>query len=207
MNPWLTLPLAYLLGSIPFGYILVRFFRKEDIRAIGSGNIGATNVVRSGAKGLGILTLLLDALKGWVAVYIALHVSPGNLDLGALAAATAIVGHIFPVWLGFKGGKGIATALGVFLALSWPTALCALGVFLGVTLLTKYVSLGSILGAATLPLFMLYFAPDRTPVFLCSVFGVSLLCIAKHHANIRRLIAGNENKLGSKKPAAVADEE
>lgn len=206
MNPWLTLPLAYLLGSIPFGYILVRFFRKEDIRAIGSGNIGATNVARSGAKGLGILTLVLDALKGWVAVFVALHVSPGNLDLGAMAAAAAIVGHIFPVWLGFKGGKGIATALGVFLALSWPTALCSLGVFLALTLLTKYVSLGSILGAATLPLFMLYFVPDRSPVFLCSVFGVALLCIAKHHANIKRLIAGNENKLGSKRPAASTGE-
>lgn len=206
MNPWLTLPLAYLLGSIPFGYLLVRFFRKEDIRAIGSGNIGATNVARSGAKGLGILTLVLDALKGYIAVFIALHVSPGNLDLGALAAAAAIVGHIFPIWLGFKGGKGIATALGVFLALSWPTALCALGVFLVLTLLTKYVSLGSILGAASLPLFMLYFVPDRSPIFLGSVFGVSLLCIAKHHANIKRLIAGNENKLGSKKSATPIGE-
>lgn len=206
MNPWLILPLAYLLGSIPFGYLLVRFFRKEDIRAIGSGNIGATNVARSGAKGLGILTLVLDALKGWVAVFLALHVSPGNLDLGAMAAAAAIVGHIFPVWLGFRGGKGIATALGVFLALSWPTALCSLGVFLLLTLLTKYVSLGSIVGAATLPLFMLYFSPDKSAVFLCSVFGVALLCIAKHHANIQRLIKGTENKLGSKKSAASSGE-
>lgn len=207
MNPWLTIALAYLLGSIPFGYLLVRFFRKEDIRAVGSGNIGATNVVRSGAKGLGVLTLLLDALKGYVAVVLALHVSQGNMDLGALAAAAAIVGHIFPVWLGFRGGKGIATALGVFLALSWPTALCALGVFLAFTVLTKYVSLGSILGAATLPLFMLYFVPNRSPVFLSAVFFVSILCIAKHHANIRRLIAGNENKLGAKKPATTADGE
>lgn len=202
MNPWLvSLPLAYLLGSIPFGYILVRFFRKEDIRAIGSGNIGATNVARSGAKGLGILTLLLDALKGFVAVAIALHLSPHNLELGALAAAAAILGHIFPVWLGFKGGKGIATALGVFLALSWQTALCALAVFILVTLISKYVSLGSILGAATLPLFMMYFVPDRSPIFLSAVFFVSLLCILKHHANIARLKSGTENKLGSRKPS------
>src|ERR1700677_4879063 len=122
MNPWLlTLPLAYLLGSIPFGYILVRLFRKEDIRAIGSGNIRATNVARSGAKGLGILTLILDCLKGLVAVLIAKHFAPNDLDLAALAAVFAIVGHIFPIWLRFRGGKGIATALGVFLALSWPT--------------------------------------------------------------------------------------
>jgi glycerol-3-phosphate acyltransferase PlsY len=204
MNPWLlTLPVAYLLGSIPFGYLLVRFFRKEDIRSLGSGNIGATNVARSGAKGLGIATLVLDALKGYIAVMFALHIGHGNLDLGAAAAVAAIIGHIFPVWLRFKGGKGIATALGVFLALSWPTALCALGVFIGVTLLSKYVSLGSILGATALPMFMMYFQPYRSAIFIGGTIFISLLCILKHHANIARLKAGTESRLGAKKPAGA----
>jgi glycerol-3-phosphate acyltransferase PlsY len=196
----LILAIAYLLGSIPFGYLLVRLFLKEDIRSIGSGNIGATNVVRSGAKGLGIATLVLDALKGFVAVMFALHISRGSLDLGAAAAVAAIVGHIFPVWLRFKGGKGIATALGVFLALSWPTALCALAVFILVTLASRYVSLGSILGAAALPMFMMYFQPYRSPMFIGGTIFISLLCILKHRANIARLKAGTESRLGSKKP-------
>ena len=126
MNPWIiSIPLAYLLGSIPFGYLLVRFFRKEDIRAIGSGNIGATNVARSGAKGLGIATLLLDLGKAFLAVKIAQHLAPGNYDLAVAAAVAAILGHVFPVWLGFRGGKGVASALGVFLALTWPSALAS----------------------------------------------------------------------------------
>jgi glycerol-3-phosphate acyltransferase PlsY len=141
MNLWLiTLPLAYLLGSIPFGYLLVRFFRKEDIRALGSGNIGATNVARSGARGLGILTLFLDALKGYLAVVIAMHLAPstthGPSSLAVAAAVVAVLGHVFPVWLGFKGGKGIATALGVFIALVPPVALASFFVFLLVVLIT-----------------------------------------------------------------------
>src|SRR3954466_15618300 len=122
MNLWLPiLALAYLLGSIPFGYLLVRFFLKQDVRNIGSGNIGATNVARSGAKGLGILTLILDALKGFVAVVIAQHIAapygfPQAYDIAVCAAVAAVLGHCFPVWLGFRGGKGVATALGVFLA-------------------------------------------------------------------------------------------
>src|SRR5438874_1648212 len=107
MNPWLlSIPLAYLLGSIPFGYLLVKIFRKQDIRATGSGNIGATNVLRSGAKGLGIATLLLDCGKALLAVKIAQHIAPGNYDLAVAAAVAAILGHVFPVWLGFRGGKG-----------------------------------------------------------------------------------------------------
>ena len=207
MNPWLlSIAIAYLLGSIPFGYLLVRFFRKEDIRAMGSGNIGATNVARSGAKGLGIATLLLDCLKAFAAVEVAKHlIAPGNMDVAAAAAVAAIVGHIFPVWLGFKGGKGIASALGVFLALSWPTALCALGVFLLLTLTTKYVSVGSLLGAATLPLFMFYWQPYRSLIFSGGTIFISLLCIAKHWPNIVRLINGTESKLGSKKKPLEAE--
>src|SRR5271170_349276 len=131
MNPWLlSIPLAYLLGSIPFGYLLVKTFRHQDIRATGSGNIGATNVARSGAKGLGIATLFLDLGKALVAVKIAQHLDPSNYDLAVAAAVAAILGHVFPIWLGFKGGKGVASGLGVFLALTWPSALCILAVFI-----------------------------------------------------------------------------
>src|SRR5664279_4462323 len=130
MNPWiLSISIAYLLGSIPFGYLLVRVFRKEDIRKQGSGNIGATNVARSGAKGLGLATLLLDLGKGYAAVKIAQYIAPGMYDVAVAAAVAAVVGHVFPVWLKFRGGKGVATALGVFLALTWPSAVAILLVF------------------------------------------------------------------------------
>ena len=201
MKPAIILASAYLLGSVPFGYLLVRFFRKEDIRSVGSGNIGATNDARSGAKGLGILTLVLDALKGTAAVLLAKHLFPNTLDIAALAAVFAILGHVFPVWLGFKGGKGVATALGVYLALSWPTAIASLAVFIIVLLLTKYVSLASIVGAAVLPIFFLLFVADRSPIVIASVLFISLLVILKHHMNIARLKSGTESKFGSKKKA------
>src|ERR1700722_140902 len=138
MNPWLlSIPLAYLLGSIPFGYLLVKIFRKQDIRATGSGNIGATNVARSGAKGLGIATLLLDLGKAYLAVKIAQHLAPGNYDLAVAAAIAAVLGHIFPIWLGFRRGKGLARSLGLFLALSPPSAPSILAVFIVVFLLPR----------------------------------------------------------------------
>src|ERR1700761_2758755 len=144
MRLWLlTLAIAYLLGSIPFGYLLVRIFRKEDIRATGSGNIGATNVARSGAKGLGILTLLLDLLKGFAAVKIAQHFAPGApgypSDLAVAAGVAAVLGHIFPIWLAFKGGKGVASALGVFIAIAPIVALAAFGVFAVIFAITRIV--------------------------------------------------------------------
>ena len=200
-HPALILATAYLLGSIPFGYILVRLFLHQDIRATGSGNIGATNVARSGARGLGMATLALDALKGAAAVLLAKHLAPGNLDIAALAAVFAILGHVFPIWLGFKGGKGVATALGVYLALSWPTALASLAVFIIALILTKYVSLASILGALVLPIFFMLFVPDRSPIVIPSVLFISLLVILKHHMNIARLKSGTESKFGSKKKA------
>ena len=207
MRLWLpTLAIAYLLGSIPFGYILVRLFRKEDIRTTGSGNIGATNVVRSGAKGLGILTLLLDLLKAFAAVKIAQHLAPGTLgfptDLAVAAGIAAILGHVFPVWLGFKGGKGVASALGVFLALAPLAALCALGVFIVTFAITRYVSLASIVAAIVLPVFCMMWMPDRTPVFVGGIIFIALLVIAKHRANIARLKQGKESRFGSKKPTS-----
>jgi len=207
MNPWLlSIPLAYLLGSIPFGYVLVKLFRNQDIRATGSGNIGATNVARSGAKGLGIATLLLDVAKGSIAVIAAFLIArhSGILDRGqafdlAMAAAiAAVIGHVFPVWLRFRGGKGVATALGVFLALSPVLALCILVVFVIVFALTRYVSLASILAAATVPLFALYFVHRMSHLVLFGFLFIPLVVILKHHANIRRLLADTESRFGKK---------
>ncbi|MBW4040143.1 MAG: glycerol-3-phosphate 1-O-acyltransferase PlsY [Acidobacteria bacterium] len=205
MTIWLfTLTLAYLLGSIPFGYLLVRFFRKQDVRATGSGNIGATNVARSGGKALGLLTLLLDALKGAVAVLIAGHLAPntphGPSILAIAAAVAAVIGHVFPVWLGFRGGKGIATALGVFLALVPLVALSALGLFILVVAVTRLVSLGSILAAISIPLFALVLVTHRSPALLLGLSVISLLTIVKHHANIVRLLHGTESRFGSSQP-------
>jgi acyl phosphate:glycerol-3-phosphate acyltransferase len=203
---------AYLLGSIPFGYILVRCFRKEDIRAKGSGNIGATNVVRSGAKGLGALTFLLDACKGYFAVILALYLTTlplfANVPRGtaaAIAALCAILGHIYTVWLGFKGGKGVATALGVFLALAPLAALVGLAVFLVVFALSRYVSLGSILSAVAFPIFALILPHEPRNLWLTAViFLVPIIVIAKHHQNIRRLLQGTEYRFGSKAGKTLA---
>lgn len=205
MNPWLlTLVAAYLLGSIPFGYLLVRVFRKQDIRATGSGNIGATNVARSGAKGLGIATLALDCLKAVAAVVLARHIQPGNPDIASAAGVAAILGHVFPVWLGFKGGKGVASALGAFLALCWPAALGALAVFILVVAITRYVSLASVVGAAALPVFVFLFDATRSPIFIASVLFIPMLVVLKHSANIARLKAGTESRFGSKSAAQKA---
>jgi len=205
MNAWLvSISLAYLLGSIPFGYLLVRIFRNEDIRATGSGNIGATNVVRSGAKGLGILTLILDALKGYVAVVIAQHIGapyglPQSHEIAVCAAVAAVLGHCFPVWLGFRGGKGVATALGVFIALAPLTVLCLLAIFLVIVFFTRYVSLGSIVAAALFPVLALPHAPARTPIIVIGYILIPLIVILKHHQNIRRLLAGTEHRFGAPK--------
>ena len=206
MNPWVvSISIAYLLGSIPFGYLLVRMFRNEDIRAQGSGNIGATNVARSGAKGLGLATLLLDLGKAYAAVVIAQHLGGGNYDLEVAAAVAAVLGHVFPVWLGFKGGKGVASALGVFLALTWPSAVGILLVFAVVFALTRYVSLASIVGAATFPLFGFYFVTSRTPMVVFGFLFIPLLIIVKHHGNIRRLLSGTEGRFGGSSPGEKAE--
>jgi len=201
---------AYLFGSVPFGYLLVRLFRKEDIREKGSGNIGATNVIRSGSKGLGALTFLLDVLKGVLAVLLwelaarRLGLAPATRsNLVALAALFAILGHICPVWLGFRGGKGVATAFGVFLALAPSAALAAMGVFVLVFAASRYVSLGSILSAVAFPAFALLIphavrAADgaQTPWLTAVLFIIPLIVILKHHQNIARLMTGKEYRFG-----------
>ena len=209
MTPWLlSIPLAYLLGSIPFGYLLVRIFRKQDIRATGSGNIGATNVARSGAKGLGILTLIFDALKGFIAVVIAQHIAapygfPQAYEIAVCAGLAAVLGHCFPVWLGFRGGKGVATALGVFFALvPITTVLYLLAAFTVIVFFTRYVSLASIVSAALFPFFALPHAPARTPIIVAGYILIPLIVILKHHQNIRRLLSGTEHRFGSRKVTA-----
>lgn len=213
-NPWIPpIVIAYLLGSIPFGYLLVRIFRKQDIRATGSGNIGATNVARSGAKGLGLATLLLDTGKAYAAVMVARALAIHALgasgsppagaavyDIEVAAAVAAICGHVFPVWLGFKGGKGVASALGVFLALSWQSALATLLVFVIVFALTRYVSLASVIAAAAYPLVGFHFVAEHTPTVWFGFLFIPALIIAKHQGNIRRLMSGTESRFGSKKP-------
>ena len=197
MNPWLvSIPAAYLLGSIPFGYLLVRFFRHQDIRATGSGNIGATNVMRSGARGLGLATLALDLGKAYLAVFLAKLLAPANYDLAVATAVAAVLGHVYPVWLRFRGGKGVASALGVFLALTWPSALSILGVFIAIVALTRFVSLASIVAAASLPFFAFHFVAERTPIVIAGFLFIAFLIIAKHHQNIRRLLSGTENRFG-----------
>jgi glycerol-3-phosphate acyltransferase PlsY len=198
---------SYLLGTIPFGYILVRVFQGIDVRSIGSGNIGATNVARTGGKGLAIATLVLDAFKGWLPVFLVLKLpgipasGPAQLHtLATLAALSAVVGHMFPVWLGFKGGKGVATGLGVFLALAPKAVLIVMVLFLAVVIFTRYVSLGSILAAAAFPAALWWLERDLFPapaLALCA--SVALLVIIRHHQNIGRLWAGTENRFGARK--------
>jgi acyl phosphate:glycerol-3-phosphate acyltransferase len=182
--------LAYLIGSIPFGFILIRASQGKDIRAFGSGNIGATNVFRKNRMA-GLATLLLDAGKGYLAVVVA-HWLGGTESWLALAAFAAIIGHVFTIWLKFKGGKGVATGCGAFMALSPLAVLTTLGVFLVVLMATRYISAASILATAAYPLWAyLYGAP--LPVLCWSLLG-ALIIIAKHHQNIRRLFSGTENK-------------
>jgi glycerol-3-phosphate acyltransferase PlsY len=199
---------AYLFGSFPTGYLLVRLFRHQDIRQSGSGNIGATNVLRSGGKGLGAVTFLLDVLKGSAAVWLGGLVGVLLLthcpvrDLQSLAALFAVLGHVFPVWLRFHGGRGVSTGFGAFLVAAPLAALAAISVFALVLVFTRYVSLASILGAASFPVFACFLVRGDRPLFYIAVqFAVALLIIARHYQNIRRLLAGTESRLGARRSA------
>ena len=192
MRSLLVVIAAYLIGSIPFGYLIVRQKLGGDIRESGSGGTGATNVSRRAGKVAGLLTLLLDAAKGSVAVLIAKTVT-GDEWVIAFAAIAALVGHIFPMWLGFRGGKGVATGVGVFLVLAPVALLCAGAIFAGVVAVTRYVSLASITAAALIPAFVWLMTDDFWPLLVASVVGAMLIIFA-HRGNIRRLVEGTEPK-------------
>jgi acyl phosphate:glycerol-3-phosphate acyltransferase len=191
VNPFLiTVAISYLLGSIPFGYLLVRIFRGEDVRRTGSGNIGATNVSRTSFS-LGIVTLLLDACKGLFAVLIARLLFPGNHTAAATAALFAVIGHVFPVWLKFRGGKGVATGLGSFILLAPKIILICAAVFVALVALFRYISLASVTAVLLLPILMFAFHSAPTNVFLITL-AAAVLIAAKHHSNMGRLLAGSE---------------
>ncbi len=189
---------SYLLGSIPFGLILVRMFRGEDVRASGSGNIGATNVARTSPV-LGVATLVLDAAKGLAAVILArIFVDSSSAELiMTVAALSAVLGHMFPLWLKFRGGKGVATSLGSFLLLTPKSILCMVGLFVLVVAVLRYVSLGSVVAAAVFPLLVLGWHEYSEPPQLVLILIASLFILIKHWKNIARLFAGTESKLGA----------
>jgi glycerol-3-phosphate acyltransferase PlsY len=184
---------GYLLGSIPFGWVLSRIAGYGDIREIGSGNIGATNVLRTGNKGLAALTLVLDFGKGLAAVAITSHWSE---QTALTAGLFAVIGHMFPVWLGFRGGKGAATALGMLVALCWPVAVIAVAIWLIVVFAFRYSSLAALLGSAASGM-IAPFLSDRATAIVITI--VALLVILRHEANIRRLIAGREPRISFRK--------
>ncbi|MGA9471863.1 MAG: glycerol-3-phosphate 1-O-acyltransferase PlsY [Terriglobales bacterium] len=191
---------SYLLGSIPFGYLLVRLVIGEDVRASGSGNIGATNVARRSPL-LGIATLLLDAAKGLVAVYLARLVfsGPHRHLIMTTAALFAVIGHLFPIWLKFRGGKGVATSLGAFVLITPKSILCMLAMFVLLAVAFRYVSLGSIAVAAAFPLLAWALGEYHEPIELLIIALVSVLVIWKHRQNINRLTHGTESRIGSKR--------
>jgi len=201
----LSIPVAaYLLGSIPFGLLLGKLFGAADVRKAGSGNIGATNVARVAGPLAGILTLLLDAAKGAFAVVLAARLSDQSSTWMMIAGLCALIGHCFPIWLGFRGGKGVATAAGVFGALCPPAFLGAIILFLLVVAYWRFVSLGSISAAAAMPLLIYFFwAPHHAPPYIVT-FGslaAAILIVYKHDANIQRLVQGDEPKFSfGKKP-------
>lgn len=189
---------AYLIGAIPFGVLLTRLVGAGDLRRIGSGNIGATNVLRTGRKGLALATLILDALKGGLPVWLGYRLL--GPDMAVVAGLGAVVGHCFPVWLLFRGGKGVATAAGVVFALTPVVGAAALVVFALVVALTRYVSLGSILAAAAaVPLAWVLGHSQAAQLFLV----IALIIVAKHAGNVRRLVAGNENKVSFGRSSSV----
>jgi glycerol-3-phosphate acyltransferase PlsY len=197
-NPAMTremlfaLALGYLFGSVPFGLILTRIAGKGDVRDIGSGNIGATNVLRTGSKPLAALTLILDCLKATAAILLARYWF--GVDIAPLAAAGAMIGHLYPVWLGFRGGKGVATLLGILIALLWPAALVYAAVWLFLLMTLRISSLAGMTAAITAP--MIALAPH--PLYVPMLLGFAVLVLWKHRENILRLRKGTEPRIGSK---------
>ena len=192
LNVWMAFAIGYLLGSIPFGLIITRIAGTEDLRSIGSGNIGATNVLRTGRKGLAAATLLLDALKGTAAVLIGKQFGP---DAAALAGLGAFLGHLYPVWLRFQGGKGVATYIGVLLGLLPVAALVFAVVWLATAFATRYSSLAALVASIAAPI-AVYVHGNITLAMLISL--LALIIFWKHRPNIQRLIAGTEGKIGQK---------
>jgi glycerol-3-phosphate acyltransferase PlsY len=190
----LTFVLAYLLGSIPFGVLVTRALGLGDLRTIGSGNIGATNVLRTGNKGAAAATLLLDAGKGAVAVLVARAIAGEQAAM--VAGFAAFLGHLFPVWLGFRGGKGVATFLGTMLALAWPVGIAACLTWLATAIVFRYSSLAALVAAAATPLWLLLLG--RADAVWLGV-ALAILVFIRHHANIRRLLDGTEPKIGKDK--------
>jgi glycerol-3-phosphate acyltransferase PlsY len=184
------LVVGYLLGSIPFGLLLTRLAGLGDIRAIGSGNIGATNVLRTGRKGLAAATLVLDALKGTAAVLIGLR---WGLDGGLAAGLAAFIGHCFPVWLRFKGGKGVATFLGIMLGLHWPSMLITVAVWIGTAAVSRYSSLSALLATAAAPVILLLFGRSEAAALVAIL---TVIVWVRHRANLKRLLAGEEARIG-----------
>lgn len=199
--PACALLLGYLLGSIPFGIVLTRAFGAGDLRTIGSGNIGATNVLRTGRKGLAAATLILDALKGVAAVLLAEWIAPGSAILGGVGA---FLGHLYPIWLKFRGGKGLATLFGIVVALHWPAGLVYAAVWLGLLAAVRISSVAGMAAAVTAPLAMAWF--DRFDYAL-PLIGLGLLALWQHRSNIERLLAGTEPRVGqsSGTPATVRE--
>jgi glycerol-3-phosphate acyltransferase PlsY len=189
----LALALGYLLGSIPFGLILTRLAGRGDIRSIGSGNIGATNVLRTGSKGLAATTLVLDALKGTAAVLIAEQMWPGA---GRVAGGAALIGHLYPVWLRFKGGKGVATLLGILGGLAWPLAAVYAAVWIGLVLLVRFSSVAGMSAAVSAPMAAALLGRGDLVAMLV---GLALLVVWQHRGNLARLRAGTEPRVGRQK--------
>ncbi|MFV0622931.1 glycerol-3-phosphate 1-O-acyltransferase PlsY [Sphingomonas sp. ac-8] len=188
-----ALLLGYLLGSIPFGLLLARGFGAGDLRSIGSGNIGATNVLRTGRKGLAAATLLLDCAKGWVAVVLAEWLFPGH---GPIAAAAAFLGHCYPVWLRFRGGKGVATMMGVVLALHWPSALVFAAVWLALLATVRISSVAGMTACISAPVSAAWFGRFDLVLLL---LGLAAVAMWKHRENLGRLLEGTEPRIGGRK--------
>lgn len=194
MIPFALLLLAYLIGGIPFGYLLVRLKTGEDVRGLGSGNIGATNVLRTAGRATGVLTLALDIAKGYFAVWLMLHFTAQDPFWGSLAALAVLAGHAFPIFLKFKGGKAVASFIGAFLCLTPIPLLATILVLLGTIAFSRFVSLGSIVAAALFP-FAVWIILRPPPIVILSSILAGALIIWRHKANIQRLMAGTENVL------------